>query len=493
MDDRAVPPDRPGGVARVDVVGLGPGGLDRTDPATIGLLLDEGRRVVLRTLEHPAAAEIAARRPVEACDDLYETAASFADVYAAIARRVLDGSGPVVYAVPGSPLVGELAVADIRRLAAGAGVPVTVHPAESFLDAVWAEVGVDPLRDGFAVLDGHGLPRTLAFPVPTVIAHLDLPEALADVLSRLDRVLPDDAEVVLLAGLGSDDAVVAAGRPLDLDPAAAGPRTSLYVPPVPSGLAGAVETMARLRAECPWDAEQTHHSLARHLVEETFEAVDALAALPAGGAPDWAAYADVEEELGDVLLQVLFHSAIAAEVGAFDVDDVASELRRKLVRRHPHVFGDVTVDGPEQVRENWERIKSEEKGGPSSSLLDGVPAGMPALARAVEVQRRARKVGFDWDSPAQVAAKVGEELAEVAAAGPAETEDELGDLLFAAVNLARHLDVDPEVALRRAVHRFEARFRSMEAAGPLAGLTPAELDALWEEAKAAERRIPESP
>jgi len=500
VDDRPVPPDHPGGVtapgtggpagvAGIDVVGLGPGGLARTDPATLTLLLDGGRRVVLRTGRHPAAAELADRRPVETCDDLYETESTFEAVYEAVARRVVDGALPAVYAVPGSPLVGELAVAGIRRLAGEAGIPVTVHPAESFLDAVWAEVGVDPLRDGFAVLDGHALPRPLAFPVPTVIAHLDLPEALADVLARLDRVLPDDAEVVLLVGVGAPDARVVAGRPLDLDPGAAGVRTSLYVPAVPAGLAGSVETMARLRRECPWDADQTHHSLASHLVEETYEAVDAIAALPAGGDGDvaWGAYADVEEELGDVLLQVLFHSVIAAEVGAFDIDDVAAELRRKLVRRHPHVFGDVVVDGPEQVRANWERIKREERGGPAPSLLDGIPRGIPALARAVEVQRRARTVGFDWDGPEEVAGRVADELDELAgAASVEETEHELGDLLFSAVNLARHLGVDPEIALRRTVHRFEGRFRTMEAGGPLAGLSLAELDARWEEAKAAE-------
>lgn len=423
--------------ARVDVVGLGPGDLARTAPGALDLLGDPGRRVVVRTLRHPAAAELARVRAVESCDDLYETSATFAEVYSAIARRVVSGGEPVVYAVPGSPFVGELAVAEIRRLGAEAGTPVAVHPAESFLDAIWAEMGVDPLRDGFAVLDGHGLPHPLSFTLPTVIAHLDLPEALADVLARLDRVLPDDAEVCLVVGVGAPDGRVLRGRPLDLDPAQAGVRTSLFVPPTPAGLAGAVATMARLRAECPWDAEQTHHSLTRHLVEEAFEVVEAIAALPAaGGEPDWVAYAAVEEELGDVLLQVLFHAAIASEVGAFDVDDIAAELRRKLVRRHPHVFGDVVVAGPDEVRVNWDRIKSEEKGGSDGSIMDRIPVDLPGLSRAVETQRRARTVGFDWESPGPVVEKVSEELAELDAAGSRlEVEHELGDLLFSVVNL----------------------------------------------------------
>lgn len=477
--------------ARVDVVGLGPGDLARTAPAVLDLLADPGRRVVVRTLRHPAASELALLRAVVSCDDLYESSATFADVYAAIAGRVVSGGEPVVYAVPGSPFVGELAVAEIRRLGAEAGSFVAVHPAESFLDAIWAEVGVDPLRDGFAVLDGHGLPHPLSFTLPTVIAHLDFPEALADVLARLDRVLPEDAEVCLVVGVGAPDGEVLRGRPLDLDPARAGVRTSLYVPPTPAGLAGAVATMARLRAECPWDAEQTHHSLARHLVEEAFEAVEAIAALPAAGAPDdepeWGAYAEVEEELGDVLLQVLFHAVIASEVGAFDLDDVAAELRRKLVRRHPHVFGDVVVAGPDEVRVNWDRIKTEEKGGPDGSIMDRIPVDLPGLSRAVETQRRARTVGFDWESPGPVVEKVRSELAELDAAGSRlEVEHELGDLLFSVVNLSRHLDVDPELALRAAAQRFESRFRAMEAEGPLGGLTPAELDARWERAKAAE-------
>jgi ATP diphosphatase len=199
---------------------------------------------------------------------------------------------------------------------------------------------------------------------------------------------------------------------------------------------------------------------------------------------DWVAYAAVEDELGDVLLQVLFHEAIARETGGFDIDGVAEVLRQKLVRRHPHVFGDVEVGDAGDVKRNWDRIKEEESGG-SESILDGVPEGLPALQRAAKVQNRAAKVGFDWENAAQVVPKLHEETAELEAAmaGDGDVTAELGDLLFSLVNLARHLGVDPELALRRSIASFETRFRRMEAEGPLDGLGLEELDRRWEAAK----------
>jgi tetrapyrrole methylase family protein/MazG family protein len=248
-----------------------------------------------------------------------------------------------------------------------------------------------------------------------------------------------------------------------------------------------------LRRECPWDAEQTHHTLASHLIEEAYETLDAIGALspdaPAGD-PDPGAYAVLEEELGDLLLQVVFHATLAAETGAFDVEEVAEAIRRKLVRRHPHVFGDVTVSGAEEVLANWEALKHEEKG--RESLMDDVPRALPSLPAADKIQRRAASVGFDWPNALPVFAKVEEELGELRAAeGRDALTSELGDLLFAVVNLARHLNVDPEVALARANRRFAARFRSVEAAASdrgvaLADLPLEELDALWEDAKRAE-------
>jgi ATP diphosphatase len=185
-----------------------------------------------------------------------------------------------------------------------------------------------------------------------------------------------------------------------------------------------------------------------------------------------------------VLLQVLFHEAIARETGGFDIDGVAEVLRQKLVRRHPHVFGDVEVEDAGEVKRNWDRIKEEESGRPGS-ILDGVPEGLPGLQRAAKVQNRAAKVGFDWENAAQVVPKLHEETAELEAAmaGDGDVTAELGDLLFSLVNLARHLGVDPELALRRSIASFETRFRRMEAEGPLDGLGLEELDRRWEAAK----------
>ena len=214
-----------------------------------------------------------------------------------------------------------------------------------------------------------------------------------------------------------------------------------------------VKVMYRLRAPggCPWDREQTHRSLARHLLEEAHETLDAI---------DSDDPALLREELGDLLLQVLFHSEIADEEGAFDIDDVAEGVTAKLIRRHPHVFGDVEVDSAAQVLVNWERIKADEKG--DRTLEHDIPSTLPALARASKVQRRAAGVGFEWRTRDAAMAKVREELAELEGASPERGEEELGDVLFALAALARRLDVDPESALRRATARFAERFEKMK-------------------------------
>lgn len=468
----------------ITIIGLGPGDLDRVPGPTMSLLLDSDRKVIARTAHHPAAAQLADMRPVVFCDDLYDAATAFEEVYDAIAERVIETSevGPVVYAVPGSPLVGEFAV---RRLLAS-DHHVELIPGESFVDAVLAEVGYDPLDRGLQILNGHDLPDPLVLDKPTIIGQLDRPEILADVCASVGRVVADDVRLTVLSGVGASDSVVIETMPDSVDAKLAGFRTSLFIDPEPGGLIGAVKTMRVLREECPWDRDQTHQSLIKNLVEESYELIDAIEGLEEGQEPDWAGYAEVEDELGDVLLQVLFHAAIAREAGAFDVDDAAEVLRQKLVRRHPHVFGDVEVGSAAEVKANWDRIKEQERGDTGDeSALDGVPAGMPALHRASKIQNRAAKVGFDWDEAAQVVPKVSEELDELTAAmdGTGDVESELGDVLFSIVNLARHLGFDAEIALRRATTRFEARFRMMEKDGPLEGLDLSALDERWESAK----------
>jgi len=255
-----------------------------------------------------------------------------------------------------------------------------------------------------------------------------------------------------------------------------------------------VDIMARLRGPggCPWDAEQTHETLRKYLAEECYEALDAI---------DAADDARLAEELGDVLLQIVFHARLAEERGAFDIVGVCTRICDKLVRRHPHVFGEVQVSGPAEVLRNWEAIKRHEReeGEQSSSVLAGVPRSLPSLSRAQAIQKKAASVGFDWDDVAGPMLKVREETEELSIAveqGDAgRAREELGDLIFAAVNVARLLNLDADDALRRTVLKFEERFQFIEQSAMLDGrsvqsMTVHEMDALWERAKAheAERR-----
>ena len=465
----------------ITVTGLGPGVLDRIPGAVKDILLDPDRTLIVRTLEHPAASELARLRDVVSCDDLYSEP-TFEDVYAGIVERVSAAAedGPVVYAVPGSPMIGEFAVRDLLATRDD----VEVIPAESFIDAALAVVGYDPLDRGLQILNGHELPDPLVLDKPTIIAHINGPETLADVAAEVGRVLPEGTLVTVLAGLGAEDEQVIECHPEEVDPGLAGNRTSLFVDGEPGGLIGAIRAMRVLREECPWDREQTHQTLVKYLVEESNELIEAVARLPEDEI-DYVAYSAVEDELGDILLNVLFHATIARQAGVFDIDDVSEVLRMKLVRRHPHVFGDVEVSSAAEVKANWDQIKASERQNDGGSVLDGVPSAMPGLQRAGKVQNRLAKVGFDWTEAVEVLPDVKGELDELAQVmdDPGRAEEELGDVLFSVVNLARHLGLDPEVALRRATGRFESRVRSMEEQGPLTGLTLDEMDARWEAAK----------
>lgn len=476
----------------ITVVGLGPAGVKHVD-APVRAAIDGADTVVMRTLRHPAASELAQSRDVVSCDDLYDGLTDFDDIYAAIADRVLAATeaGSVVYAVPGSAAVGERAVAQIRERAAQSGVSFAMHPGLSFLDLVYVAVGVDPITDGLQVLDARDLPDPLPLHVPTIITQVDSALRAADVSLALTRTIDPDTEVTILDRLGDDDEAVVVVTASALARHPAGPRTTVYVPRTLSGFFGLIETNRILRRECPWDQKQTHHTLLTHLMEEAYETADAIGRLSEAapeGVADFGAYAEVEEELGDLLLQVVFHATLASEAGAFDIDEVAENVRRKLVRRHPHVFGDLEVADADEVLRNWEQIKKAEKR--RESLMDDIPTGMPAVARAMKVQKRARSVGFDWENPGDVMTALNEEIEElvVAISNSEDVSGELGDVLFSAINLARHLGADPEVALRSAVDKFMARFRAMEEdfaarSADIAESNAAELEEAWRSAK----------
>ncbi|VAV91586.1 Nucleoside triphosphate pyrophosphohydrolase MazG [hydrothermal vent metagenome] len=477
--------------ATLSLIGLGPGSLDRVSAGALAVLADPAVTVIVRTLAHPSARELAAQRPVVTCDDLYDLGSDFDTVYTSIADRVIAAAtqGPTVYAVPGSIGVGERAIPLVQQAAAERGLTVVSFPGESFLDLAFLAVGVDPIADSIQILDGRSLTDVPNLTIPTIITQVDRPEVADRVTGVLAKVLDDDFEIVVLDALGSVGARVETIALSALPATTLTALTSVFVPAAMVGLGGLIAINEILRGECPWDKKQTHRSLLRHLVEETYEAVEALerlSVLAPEGDVDWVAYAEVEEELGDVLLQVVFHATLANEVGAFTMDEIAEGIRRKLVRRHPHVFGDTQVDDADAVIRNWEALKADEKD--RQSLMDDIPSALPALARADKTQRRARSVGFDYDDVAGALGDVHAELSEFVGASAEEQESELGDVLFAVVNLARHISADAESALRGAIDRFELRFRSMEAAASADGsglgdLSMQEMNELWRAAK----------
>ncbi len=463
---------------RITVCGLGPGGAGAVTTATLDAIARSTVRF-LRTTRHPTAHLVAG---AASFDHLYEAADSFDQVYAAIADALVAAAteaaspGPgegasVLYAVPGSPLVLEDSV---RRLRADGRVAVDLVPALSFLDEVWARLGVDPVDDGVRLVDGHRFGVQAAGERgPLLVAHVHAPWVLSEIKLALDA--GDEQRVVVLQGLGTPHERVFEVTWPDLDRVVTPDHlTSLYLPelaaPVAAELAASVELMARLRRDCPWDRAQTHQSLRRYLLEEAYEvleAIDRLPERPGDGGPvaDQSAadelaaddgYELLEEELGDLWFQILFHSQLAAEAGRFTVADVARTLHDKLVGRHPHVFGDVAVADAGEVVANWERIKQEEK--QRSSVLDGIPAALPALSLADKVLQRAERAGWATDIGPS-----GPSMAGLLPPG-ARSED-LGRALLALVVAGRADHLDAEAALRSAVTAAERRFRQAEESG----------------------------
>jgi tetrapyrrole methylase family protein/MazG family protein len=431
-----------------------------------------------------------------AFDHIYESAETFAGVYDAIVEALVEAATaqapePVTYAVPGSPLVAERTVELLR---ADPRVDLTIVPALSFLDLAWERLGVDPLGAGVRLVDaaefalGYSSDRG-----PHLVAQCWSQDLLSEI--KLSPFVDDDLvapDVVLLSHLGLPDEQVVRVGWWDLDRTVKPDHlTSLYIAaqPVSVGSEGEMarleDLVATLRAECPWDRAQTHASLMPHLLEESYEVLDALRELTtaeAGGAQSRvAASADhLEEELGDLLFQIVFHSRLAAENGRFTLADVARGVHDKLVHRHPHVFGDVDAATADEVRANWEAIKREEKG--RSSVTEGIPLDLPALLLSTKLQRKALSVGMSdprsggagTDLAARVAALVGREVDPTTATADAalrgadeETARLLGDVLFGVADVARRLGIDPELALRSRALAFRDGVvaREVETAG----------------------------
>lgn len=483
----------------ITIVGLGPADATLLAPAALDAL-DRHPRRFLRTAVHPAASAVG---DAVTFDHVYDTAPDFATVYETIAERLLAEaeSGDLVYAVPGSPLVLERTVELLREAEAEGRAALDIVPAMSFLDVVWARLKIDPVESSVRLIDGHRFAQAAAGQTgPLLVAHCHSAQVLSDIKLSLD----DGPTVTVLQRLGLPDEHITEVAWADLDRAVdADHLTSLWIPelevPVAAEFARFEELVRVLRDECPWDRKQTHASLRQHLLEETHETLEAIDARAGLGDDDYDADLDehLAEELGDLLYQVFFHARLASERGSFTVADVARGVHDKLVVRHPHVFpptGDTAreAETADQVVSNWEAIKREEKG--RDSAMDGIPPALPGLLLALKVQKRAAATGFDRDGGPEVAyADVEAELAEVR---DDPFEHEVGDLLFAAVQVARRLDIDPESALRGASKRFQRRFRIVEqlaaAEGlPLGGLAADvvekdRLQALWNLAKQRE-------
>jgi tetrapyrrole methylase family protein/MazG family protein len=436
-------------VPEVVVVGLGPGGPDLLTAAARDAVADVPVRF-LRTTRHPAAAAVP---DATSFDAEYDAAGRQEDVYPSIVERLVAAAtehGRVLYAVPGSPAVAERSVALLRT---DGRVGVAVVPGLSFLDLAWVRLGVDPLDEGVRLVDGARFTTDAAGERgPLLVSHCDRRSILSDIKLAVDDPSADPETVLQRLGLPDESVTDVAWD--DLDRAVEPDHlTSLWIPrlaaPVAGELARFDELVRRLRSDCPWDRQQTHRTLTRHLLEEAYEVLEAIEALdPDEPTPEQDAH--LEEELGDLLFQVAFHARLGAERGSFTLADVARGVHDKLVHRHPHVFADVAVAGADDVVRNWEQIKKEEKG--RASVFDGIPGTLPSLLYAAKVQRKAASLGVDPDPPAAV------DVAGLAG------DEAVGDALYAVVSAARRAGVDPEAALRGATARARDAAAAREAA-----------------------------
>ncbi|KAB2903040.1 MAG: nucleoside triphosphate pyrophosphohydrolase [Anaerolineae bacterium] len=471
---------------KLTIVGLGPGHEDDITRRA-WRILHEAKHLYLRTARHPAVAAI--QRDYESFDGLYETANNFESLYETIAGHVLQmvqEHEEVAYAVPGHPLVGEQTVTLLLQKAGE--IPVEIVDGMSFIEPSLKLLSIDAMA-GLQIHDAAEIAQMHHPPLnpdqPALIGQVYSKAVASDVKLTLMNQYPDEHPVVLLHRAGLPDGIreSLALYEIDRSPHIAH-LTTLYLPPLhrASSFEYFQDIIAHLRAPdgCPWDKEQTHLSLRPYLMEETYEVLDAL---------DKEDMTALCEELGDLLLQVVLHSQVAIEEGHFTMADILAGISDKIVRRHPHVWGDVEVKTVSDLNRVWETQKQAEKtnnGDQPKSLLEGLPAALPALIQAYKYQKKAAKVGFDWGDIAPVYEKVLEEIEEIRHAdNPDERTNEIGDLLFAVVNLARWLEVEPEIALRAANQRFRRRFEYIEqyAGRNLKDMTLAEMDLLWNEAK----------
>jgi tetrapyrrole methylase family protein / MazG family protein len=478
----------------ITIVGLGAGDIEQL-PLGVYRLIKNSSHLYLRTKEHPVVKDLMAEGiEFQSFDAVYEKYDQFDRVYEEIVYELVRESEKhsIVYAVPGHPLVAEKAVQMLLELHEEGKIQVSIGGGQSFIDALFASVGADPI-DGFQLLDGTSLKlHDIHMNQQLIIGQVYDAFIASEVKITLMELYPYDYEVMLVTAAGSKEEKVDRIPLVELDRVAnLSNLTSLYVPAVKERAstykqyATLREIISTLRGPngCPWDKEQTHHSLKKYLLEETYELLEAI---------EEDDIDHVIEELGDVLLQVMLHAQIGEDEGMFTMEEVIESLASKMVRRHPHVFGSVQVENTEQVKANWDEIKKQEKPDDHEPMLKNVAKGMPALMKAYEYQKKAAKVGFDWPDPLGAWEKVWEELKEFENEVENNSENhikkEFGDILFALINVARFYKIYPEEALSMTNTKFYRRFSYVEEQVLKTGksfedFTLEELDQFWNEAK----------
>lgn len=476
---------------KIEIVGLGGGDIDQLPFGIYKKLINNHHPVFVRTEDHPVIKDLKMEGvPFVSFDSIYQQSDNFEDIYNRIVSMLLEEvqKQSIVYAVPGHPMLAEQTV---QLLLNQQNISIEIVGGQSYLDVLFTALKIDPI-DGFQLIDGTAFNReALNYQHHIVFCQVYDQFIASEIKLVLLEDLPADYKITILDAVGSKHETLQTIPLQELDRIMnISNLTSVYVPPVPSNLLN--HTFNRLRyivatlrgpEGCLWDQAQTHESLREHAIEEVYELIEAI---------DLQDDEAVIEELGDVLLQVVLHSQIGEDTGYFTIDDVIRKITNKMIYRHPHVFEKVSVSSIEDIQKKWDELKLKEKGETQKSILDGVPKGLPSLVRAIKMQKKVSKVGFDWDHVKDIWLKIDEELKEVKRAVEKKDlsgiEQEIGDVLFSIVNLARHYKVNPEIALNRTNHKFFSRFRYIESVLRKKGIdieqaSLKELDKYWDEAK----------
>lgn len=478
---------------KIYIIGLGAGDIEQLPLGVYRLLSKQAYPLYLRTEDHPVVRDLRDEGiTFQTFDSLYERYDSFSDVYNHICDELLTCAkeSSIVYAVPGHPMLAEQVVQQLNKQE---NVPIQMIGGQSYLDAMFTALKIDPI-DGFQFVDATAFDRSiLNYEQHLIFCQVYDQWTASEVKLALLEDLPADHEVTIVDGAGTKAEQIKKCPLAELDhDIEVSNLMSVYVPPVERSvlthtfkqLRDVIQTL-RSPEGCPWDRKQTHESLRPYAIEEVYELIDAIEEEDDEG---------IVEELGDVLLQVMLHSQIGEDDGYFSIDDVISRVTEKMIHRHPHVF----AKGTAAAEKSWDELKAEENFGRKEKthyILSDIPKAFPALIRAEKIQKKAAKVGFDWTDVADVWAKIEEEIKElqeaIASADEAEMTAEFGDVLFALVNLGRFYKIKAELALNETNEKFISRFNYVEEAvrnegKQLTDVSLEEMDRFWEAAKESE-------